>query len=1003
MKRIFLVVNSIAFWLCVYLPLNVPAQYHIDTWTTENGLPQNSINQAVQTRDGYIWLATNDGLVRFDGVRFKVFNKSNSPGISTNRISQLLEDRNGRLWVGNDQGGLVFFKNGTFTVVIKSSDEPQFSGRNNIVDDGVGGIIFSVSKKGIYQYRNDQIIPLEIPGLEPHANPIYSDRQGGWWFVTRSNLVCWKNNNLQVLNFPEKQMTTATIYEDRFSNFWAVTGNSNIYRIRGNEMKQFKFSAGVGFNFSEDREGNLWIATYVNGVLRLDSAKINADKLVADDFERLSVENGLMTNNCGVVTADRENGVWLSTQIGLQRLLPQTVHVFSKKDGLAEDNVYPILQDRTDKIWLGAWDQSLIKYEGGNFMTFLNDPQIAFYSSLFEDRDGKLWFGNLEGVYYLSDNRPVKFTDKTGFTSPTIFSVISQDRDGRMWFGTDNGLSRYQNGQAKVITINEGLPDNFVVAFLETREGKIWVGTRGGVARLENDKITAFTEKDGLASNYTRSLYEDADGTLWIGSYDGGLTRYKEGNFTRYTMENGLHSNGVFCILEDDNGWFWMNSNQGIYRVRKQDLNDFAEGKTNFLTSISYNTQDGLLTTEGNGGRQPAGIKARDGRLWFPTARGVAVIDPKKVASNPLPPNVLIEEVLIDRKPISNDNFQIAISDSKAAVILNPGQDNLEINYTGLSFINSEEIKFKYKLNGLENSWIEAGKRRTAYYSYLPPGEYTFNVIAANRDGVWNTEGKSIKIIVYPPFYRTWWFIALLAVAITLFIRGIHSYRIAQLRKINEAQENFSRRLIESQEQERKRIAVELHDAIGQSLIIIRNRALMSLGTPDKHDRVIAQMEEISESAADSIIEVRRLSHNLHPYQLEHLGLKTAIETMIETTTESSSIEFETEIDDIDDLLSKESEVNLYRIVQESLNNILKHSEATRVTISIHKIGNSMTILIKDNGQGFDIGNLSRPNGGLGLTGIRERAKMLGAKQEITSNPNEGTTVSLEIYLSSKP
>lgn len=1001
MKRIFLVVYSIAFWLYVYLPLNVPAQYHIDTWTTENGLPQNSVNQAVQTRDGYIWLATNDGLVRFDGVRFKVFNKANSPGISTNRISQVLEDRSGRLWVGNDQGGLAFYKNGTFTVVIKS-DETQYSGRNNLVDDGVGGIIFSVSKKGVYQYRDDQIIPLEIPGLHSDANPIYTDRQGGWWFVTPSNFVCWKDNNLRLLKFPEKQMTTAAIYEDRFGNFWAVTGNSNIYRIRGNEMQQFKFSAGVGFNFSEDRDGNLWIATYVNGVLRLDADKINADKLDADDFERLTVENGLMTNNCGVVTADRENGVWLSTQIGLQRLLPQTVHVFSKKDGLAEDNVYPILQDRKGEIWLGAWNQSLIKYESGDFTTFLSDPQIAFYSSLFEDRDGKLWFGNLEGVYYLDNVRPIKFTDKTGFMSPTIFSVISQDRDGGMWFGTDHGLSRYQNGQSKVFTITEGLPDNFVVAFLETKDGKIWIGTRGGIARLENNKITAFTEKDGLSSNYIRSLYEDTDGTLWIGSYDGGLTRYKDGKFTRYTIENGLHSNGVFCILEDDTGWFWMNSNQGIYRVRKQDLNDFADGKTNFLTSITYNTQDGLLTIEGNGGRQPSGLKAHDGHLWFPTARGVAVINPKKVANNPLPPNVLIEEVLIDRKLISNDIFQIAISNPKAAVILNPGQENLEINYTGLSFINSEEIKFKYKLDGLENSWIEAGKRRTAYYSYLPPGEYTFNVIAANRDGVWNTEGKSIKIIVYPPFYRTWWFIVLCAVAIALIIRGIYGYRIAQLRKVNEAQENFSRQLIESQEQERKRIAVELHDSIGQSLIVIRNRALMGLSTPDKTARLIVQMEEISDSAADSITEVRRISHNLHPYQLEHLGLKTAIETMIETADNTSSIEFEKEINEIDDLLTKEAEINLYRIVQESLNNILKHSEATRVTISIRKTGDLLSVLIKDNGKGFNIENLFRSSGGLGLTGIRERAKMLGARQEITSIPNEGTTVSLEISLSSK-
>ena len=245
------------------------------------------------------------------------------------------------------------------------------------------------------------------------------------------------------------------------------------------------------------------------------------------------------------------------------------------------------------------------------------------------------------------------------------------------------------------------MPDDYIIALLQAADGKIWVGTRGGLAAIENGKIKAFTIADGLASNYIRSLYEDSDRVLWIGTYDGGLTRFKDGKFTPFTTKEGLSSNGVFCILEDNRGWFWMNSNQGIYRVRRQELNDFADGKITSLTSIAYGKQDGLLNVEGNGGRQPAGIKARDGRLWFPTAQGVAVVNPDTVVINALPPPVLIEEIVIDRSAVVNEKLRSAIH-NESEIVLEPNQSNLEISYTAISFINSGQLKFKYKLEGLD-------------------------------------------------------------------------------------------------------------------------------------------------------------------------------------------------------------------------------------------------------------------------------------------------------------
>jgi signal transduction histidine kinase/ligand-binding sensor domain-containing protein len=989
-------------------------EYRIDGWTTENGLPQNSVNSLAQTRDGYLWLATNDGLARFDGVRFVVFNKSNTEAIANNRIGELYEDGNGRLWVGVEDGSLLFYENGKFTVAVEPNDA-RFNPRGFLTDDGAGGIFFWVEREpGKYlHYTSDadgKLHEREFPDLPPGAGVRYRDRDGGVWFVGATNFHRLKNGEWQTFNFSGSNNTKA-VYQDRAGNFWLTAdfAEKHIYRIRKNRLEKIETPVNRVWHFSEDTAGNLWLTAYERGVLRLAAGRVNADALTAADFELYTAAaDGILSDKAAMITPDREGGIWVATEKGLNRLSPQTVRVFSKKDGLREDNIYPILEDRTGAIWLGAWQQSLIRYEAGVFKTFPHTNEAAYYSSLFEDRSGTIWLGTIAEVFRLENDNLVKYTSRAGFASGATFHVIAQDRDGAMWFGTSKGLSRVrEDGGAEVFTVADGLPDNFVTAFLQSKDGKIWVGTRGGVAVLECGMrnaecgIVKYVERDGLASNYTRSLYEDADGAIWIGSYDGGLTRYKDGRLTRYTTGDGLHSSGAFCILEDANGWFWMNSNQGIYRVRRQELNDFADGKTKFLTSIAYTKQDGLLNIEGNGGRQPAGIKTRNGKLWFPTAQGAAVIDPETVTTNPLPPPVLIEEVSIDRQRIGGEKYQSAVRNPQSAIEMEPNQNNIEIQYTGLSFINSGQVKFRYKLEGLDEDWVEAANRRTAYYSYLPAGEYTFKVIAANRDGVWNMTGAQMRVVVHPAFYQTWWFIALCALAIALIVRLIYSYRFAQLKKINEARTAFTQQLIENQEAERKRIAVELHDSIGQSLIVIRNRALMSLNQPEKPQRVLEQMQEISESAADSIKEVREIAHNLHPYQLEHLGLTTALETMIEAVEAATEIEFALRIDDVDDTLSKDAEINLYRVVQECLNNIVKHSNATAAKISLIRNNGFLNLSVEDDGKGFDVG-AAKDKRGLGLTGIGERAKMLNAEYEINSLEGKGTTINLLVNLENK-
>ena len=325
-----------------------------------------------------------------------------------------------------------------------------------------------------------------------------------------------------------------------------------------------------------------------------------------------------------------------------------------------------------------------------------------------------------------------------------------------------------------------------------------------------------------------------------------------------------------------------------------------------------------MRKSETNAG-SPSAVRSRDGRLWFSTTGGAVVIDPNNIKTNRVPPPVILKKVLVDEKNIERDEL----------LVVPPGAKNVEFHYAGLSFIEPDKMKYKYRLEGFDTHWVDAGTRRNAFYTNLPPGDYEFKVIAANSDGIWNEQGASFRFRASASFWQTKLFYALCFLAIAGIAFLFYHWRISKLERENLARQNFSRQLLESQEAERKRIAVELHDGLGQSLIIIKNRTLIGLNAPENHERLLAQMEEISEAVSDTISEVRGIARNLHPYQIEYLGLTLALKAMIKATADISNIDFSTEIDELAKLLTKEAEINLYRIVQETLNNIVKHSEAT--------------------------------------------------------------------------
>jgi signal transduction histidine kinase/ligand-binding sensor domain-containing protein len=984
------------FCLIFLLVSTIFSQYRIESWSTGQGLPYKTARSVLQTRDGYIWSATSDGLARFDGVRFTVFNTVNSPGLKTNRLDFLAETLDGSLWVSGEEGVLFRFRDGMFSSLSTAEGLPGdiiFS----IYADRTANRLTILTQRGIALWQDEKIVSVEH-FTEPLRRFTSLLDNTGAFYVREKNVVRRRTaGGVAEYRLPEDlpENNLAAVYEDRAGAIWIgvfyapLPGKARLYRFKNNQVTVFGENDGLPNAFIkkilEDRDGSIWVAAGQSedgGLVKFENGKFRALTKV-DGFNGIGVLD---------LTEDREGGVWAAvSDNGLTRITRGFIASFTgEKNGLSSDNIYPLYEDADGIIWSGAWrsgkelNGGIDKFEDGVFRHFAGENEITSLSptSLFKDRQGTLWIGAYAGLTKYKDGKFTRYTKETDFT-PEHISAITQTRDGSLWFGAFQGLTRLRDNQLTEFTTADGLPHNDTRNLYEASDGTLWIATMGGLGSYRDGRFTTYSEFPAVQ---VRSIYEDAEGALWFGTYDEGIFRYKNGEFKAIKLRDGLFDQGAFQILEDDFGRFWIGSNRGIYRVDRQQLNDFAEGKIQNITSVSYGVKDGMPDAECNGGRSPAGFKSKkDGTLWFPTQKGITVINPKDVPVNSEPPNVIIENCLLDGKETACDDIKIL-----------PENDSLEIKYTGLSFNKPEQIKFKYKLEGLDENWVDAGTRRRAYFTHLPPGEYSFRVSAANIDGAWSETGANLKISVTPPFYRTIRFWVCISILLMALIAFGFNQRFKNLKKRHAAQEEFSRMLIEAQESQHQRIAAELHDSLGQDLLIIKNWALIGLQNGADSSR---QLAEISETASAAIDEVREIAYNLRPYHLDELGLKKACEAMLGRIAKSSTINFVWEIDSIDGFFPSETEINFYRIVQECLNNIVKHSGASEAGVRIRRNENeSLTLLVWDNGKGFDTDSMAlkrASQSGFGLAGINERARILGGKIVINSTPDEGTTVKL--------
>jgi signal transduction histidine kinase len=522
--------------------------------------------------------------------------------------------------------------------------------------------------------------------------------------------------------------------------------------------------------------------------------------------------------------------------------------------------------------------------------------------------------------------------------------------------------------------------------------GGVWAASDDGLLFFQNGQGTIWTESDGLSSNHVLTLYQDKEKILWIGTADGGLNRFDHGRFQHITAQNGLYSDDVRKIFEDRFGFFWLTCRQGIYRVRKEQLNAFLKGLAPRVTTLHLGKADGFSNVDCTGYGRPNGFQKSDGTMLLPTQDGLAVLDPEKVASDSRPPPVMIESCRLNHQPVT----------CLDGIRMEPGQKELEIRYTAISFSRPEQTRFRYQLSGLDTDWTEADTQRTAFYSNLPPGQYVFRVTAANSNGVWNRQGQSLTVVVLPPFYRRSWFLILALLSLFGLMWFGHQHRISHLQRQKAAQEAFARQLISIQESDRRRIASELHDSLGQSLAIIRNWALLGSGQLSSDAPAKEELEEIKATATEAIKEVREIAYNLGPYHLDRAGLAHTLEEMVNRVAAASGICFTTELDPCEGAFSRETEINLFRIAQEGINNIVKHSEATEASLTMRCEADCIRLTVADNGKGFrpQAAVSSSHKDGFGLVSMAERIRLLNGAWEIHSVPGQGTTIEVRLKAS---
>lgn len=975
--------------------------YTIQNWQLEQGLPQISVTSIAQTPDGYLWVGTFNGLARFDGVRFTVFHEGNIPELGNSGITQLQVDEQGALWIVTLTGGLVRLSGGQFTEVLKEGT-PLLLGQGEFSNDSNKRLL--VGDRATQPWRwwrieNGELAPLDSPNRSqaPDEPRFLFENSGVTWHIERDNLTSGSREMpLSVLATERSsndriELAVTSAATSRSGGCWLAT-ETGIYRLSqsglATRVAPPPSDVVLPMSLKEDGQGTLWGGKWGQGVYRLNSD---------GSWQKFSVGAGLADNHVNCLFPDREGSLWVGTgQGGLHRIRPRVFRMHETERG--PNVVMGVTQDRQGRMWFAVNGGGLNTLAEGKLKPVAEPEMLPAYPlaySVLADQQDAVWIGLYGGRSLRWRGEDVVANDfGEGEAQPMTPGVLFEDRDGTVWLGCGPAVFRYEQGRFERSTPREGFFTDPVTALAGDRSGTLYIGTDGGGLHcLREGRFTHFTEEDELADSHLVSLYMDAEDTLWIVTAHGGLSRFRDGRSRTAGLKDGLPTLTLGRMTEDGLGNLWVGSNRGIIRVSLAALNEYLDGRRESVAWDLFGLSDGLSTVGCVGASQPAVWRARDGTLWFATIKGVATVDPTRIPFNPLPPPVTIEEVALDDE-VQADPFR--------ELTVRPGTHRLEFRFSGLSLAAPEKVRFRHRLEPFDRDWIEVGTRRVAYYSGVRPGNYRFQVTACNNDGVWNETGAALGVVILPPWWMTWWFRSLMAVGVAGVVFGWYELRLHRLRRERLAQESFSRQLIGLQENERRRLAGELHDGLGQDLLVIASQAQLGMGHSENPSATATRLQDIAETARQAIQQARRMAHNLRPGLVEELGFTKAVRANADKAAHAAGHSLTLTLEDVDGLLPPEFEVNLFRITQESLNNVLKHAGASEAKITLTESSASLRLIIEDNGRGFDPSQMESvppDQRGFGLRQIAERTKMMGGRLDLQSRPGHGTRLMVEIPL----
>jgi signal transduction histidine kinase len=932
-------------------------------WSTENGLPQNSVHAIFQSRDGYLWIATEGGVARFNGIEFKTFQHENTPALTSDDICCFAQntDANGTntVWIGTADG-LLRYESGSFRRYTTADGLPSRDVLSLVADNNS---VYVLTGGGLARFdgRSFSVISTPTPAI---AIASYGD---GILIATSTGLLQYRQGTL-TSSYLQLAPSTEAIHA--FGNLpdrtlWQRTRTELAFHVNGITRTvgtRILNGARIG-SFLAGSHGALWIGTS-KGLYYL-----------SDPTATPQLQPALGSNSILSLLEDAEGDLWVGTETdGLHILRHRN---FSTLPSLSNRMITAIAQTNDGAMWLGSNGDGIDRWLNGNVrhLSTHNGLLSDVILSLAPGRDNDLWIGTADGLNHLQDNRVDSYTSADGLPDDFVRSLLL-DKNDTLWIGTRRGLAHRHDHSFTIFTRANGLRSELVGAMLQPAgTDDLWIATLDGLSLLHNGTIKTFTTDDGLSGNIITSLFEDASGNLWIGTRGNGLSlRSREGHITAFRRSDLPPT--VDSILGDNSGSLWLGSSRGVTRVSTLELLACASAAACNLHLNHYGTSDGMPTEEISAIGHPAAWQTTDGPLWFATRKGVAIVDPAHLVLNGVPPPVAIERFTVDDV------------EQRTAIRIPPGHTRYSFDYAGLSFVAPSRVRYRYQLEGFDKQWTEAGTRRTAFYTNLPPGTYRFRVQAANNDGLWNESGAQLAFTIRPPFYRTVWFYLLASALIAALIVLLYRLRLRRL------QSQFAAVLAE-----RTRVAREIHDTLAQSFVgvSVQLELATQLLAHQQIDAAKRQLDDTRAYVREGIAEARRTIWDLRAATAQNT-LPTRLSRLAEQSS-SNGLVLKLNIGGTYRPLDAATESEVLRVAQEALTNINRHAQADAATIELRYDAARLALTITDDGQGFSLAEADAAHGHFGLQGMRERAAQIGAQLNVITSPGQGTRITLDLPL----